>query len=156
MSNMDHTIGTLEPLEATLSNQGAMHKIKIFVLDDHPLIRQGLAAAARASSDCEVVGEAAHPSGLGEQITRLMPDVVVLDVRLGMGGSGIEVARDLRRRFASLKILVLSNYDIQAYAQEFHRIGVNGYLLKTASTRAVLDAVRAVADGETVFDPAIL
>lgn len=144
-------------MEATLSNQARETRIiKLLILDDHPLVRRGLMAAAENSSDCEVVGEAAHSTGIVEQVTRVTPDVVILDIRLGTGASGIEVARELRRRFIALKILVLSSYNQQPYVQELHRIGVNGYLLKTVPAAAVLDAVRAIVQGESVFEPTVL
>lgn len=138
------------------SNQSATQKIKLLVVDDHPLIRQGLAAAAGASSDCQVVDEAAHPGAVVDQVRRLTPDVVILDVKLGKGSNGIDVARELRREFSAVKILVLSNYDSEPYIREFHRIGASGYLLKSAPPSAVLDAVRAIVQGEAIFDPLVL
>lgn len=144
-------------MEATISSQAPeTRRIKLLILDDHPLVRRGLMAAAEDSSDCEVVGEAAHSAGIVGQVTRLAPDVVVLDIRLGTGVSGIEIARMLRKRFAAMKILVLSNYDSEPYVRELREIGIDGYLLKSATPSAVLDAVRTVFEGETVFDPNVL
>lgn len=128
--------------------------MRVVIVDDHQLVRESTRQLLDQAADLEAVGEA----GSGEEglrlCERLRPDVALVDVNLP-GMSGLELARLLRTRLPEIRVLVVSAYDDYAYVAEALDVGVAGYLLKTASARELLDAVRAVADGIFVLDRAV-
>lgn len=128
--------------------------VRVVIVDDHQLVREGTRQLLDQADDLEAIGEA----GSGEEgfrlCERLRPDVALVDVNLP-GMSGLELARLLAARLPEVRVLVVSAYDDYAYVAEALEIGVSGYLLKTASARELLDAVRAVADGILVLDRAV-
>lgn len=125
--------------------------IRLVIVDDHSLVREGTVELLKQSADFDVVGQA----GSGEDglavLERLAPDVALIDVHLPQM-SGLELARAAASSCPSVKVLILSAYDDYAYVSEALDIGVGGYLLKTATTKELVDAVRAVADGILVLD----
>lgn len=124
--------------------------VRLVVVDDHALVREGTAELLDRDPDLAVVGQA----GSGEEaialVRELRPDVVLLDVALP-GMNGIEVARALRTLGSDVRVLILSAYDDHAYLIEALDAGVAGYLLKTVSGRELVDAVRTVAGGAMVL-----
>jgi NarL family two-component system response regulator LiaR len=140
------------PQEATLAEgESIPAPIRLVIVDDHGLVREGTAQLLKQSADFDVVGQA----GSGEDglavLERLQPDVALIDVHLPQM-SGLELARAAASSCPSVKVLILSAYDDYAYVSEALEIGVGGYLLKTATTKELVDAVRAVADGILVLD----
>ena len=128
--------------------------VRVVLVDDHALVREGTRQLLDQEPDIEVVGQA----GTGEEGLRLLertrPDVALVDISLpGMGG--LELARATTVHCPEVRVLIVSAYDDYAYVTEALEIGVGGYLLKTASARELLDAVRAVADGVFVLDRAV-
>lgn len=125
--------------------------IRLVIVDDHGLVREGTVQLLKQSPDFDVVGQA----GSGEDglavLERLQPDVALIDVHLPQM-SGLELARAAARSCPSVKVLILSAYDDYAYVSEALEIGVGGYLLKTATTKELGEAVRAVANGILVLD----
>ncbi|HUZ21824.1 MAG TPA: response regulator transcription factor [Acidimicrobiales bacterium] len=125
--------------------------IRVVIVDDHALVREGTLQLLEQAPDLEVVGQ----TGTGEEglglLERLLPDVALVDVNLP-GMSGLELARAAAASHPEVRTLVLSAYDDYAYIAEALEIGVGGYLLKTASAKELVDAVRAVADGVFVLD----
>ncbi len=121
--------------------------IRVLLVDDHMVMRQGTRAFLATAADIEIVAE----TGRGEEALalarRLRPDVVLLDIRLHQS-NGIDVARALRRELPAIKVLVLSTYNYEAYVRALVAIGVHGYLLKTASDTELIEGVRAVHRGE--------
>ena len=132
----------------------AKPRVRIFIVDDHALVREGTVQLLKQAPDFEVVGQA----GSGEEATILLdelrPDVALVDVNLP-GMSGLELARQTALSLPQMRVLVVSAYDDYAYITEALDIGVGGYLLKTASAKELVDAVRAVADGVFVLDRAV-
>lgn len=130
---------------------GGRTPIRVVVVDDHALVREGSVQLLEQELDLQVVGQA----GSGEEALRLLeavaPDVALVDVALP-GMSGLELAREMIARGLGCRVLVVSAYDDYAYVSEALELGVGGYLLKTASARELVDAVRAVADGVVVLD----
>jgi NarL family two-component system response regulator LiaR len=142
----------LTPQEATpAEGEHIPAPIRLVIVDDHGLVREGTAQLLKQSADFDVVGQA----GSGEDglavLERLQPDVALIDVHLPQM-SGLELARAAASSCPSVKVLILSAYDDYAYVSEALEIGVGGYLLKTATTKELMDAVRAVADGILVLD----
>jgi two-component system response regulator DevR len=127
---------------------------RIFVVDDHELIRRGMRHLIRADDGIEIIGESATARDAAARIPALRPDVAVLDVRLP-DGNGIDICRGVRAVDRSIKVLILTGYDDDALFAAFSA-GAAGYLLKSTSGDAILAAIHAVARGETVLDPALL
>jgi DNA-binding NarL/FixJ family response regulator len=124
--------------------------IRIVLVDDHLLLRQGTATLLQAADDIKIVGETGQGEEALELARQLNPDVVVLDIRL-LGMSGIEVARTLRQDLPGIKVVMLSAYHHEQYVRALFAIGVHGYLLKNASGPELTAAVHAVCRGETVL-----
>lgn len=124
--------------------------IRVILVDDHLLLRQGTATLLQDAGDIEIVAESGQGEEAVELARRLTPDVVILDIRLP-GMSGIEVARVLRQDLPEINVLVLSAYQHEQYVRALFSIGVHGYLLKNASGPELAAAVRAVCHGETVL-----
>lgn len=128
--------------------------IRVVLVDDHVLMRQGTRTLMQQDKDIEVVAE----TGQGEEALtlarRLQPDVIVLDIQL-QGLNGVEVARALRRDLPEIKVLVLTAYPYEQYVRALFAIGVHGYLLKSASDVELIAGVRAVQRGEAVLSAEI-
>jgi DNA-binding NarL/FixJ family response regulator len=128
--------------------------IRVFLLDDHEVVRRGLAGLLQAQGDIEVVGE----SGLAQEATRripaLHPDVAILDARLP-DGSGIDVCRDVRTVDSSIKGLILTSYEDDEALFAAIMAGAAGYVLKQIRGTDLVDAVRRVAAGQSLLDPAV-
>jgi DNA-binding NarL/FixJ family response regulator len=128
--------------------------IRVLLVDDHTLMRQGTRALLRESPDIEVVAE----TGQGEEALvlaeQLRPDVVLLDIRLP-GLNGIDVARALQRDLPEIRVIMLTAYHQEQYVRALFAIGVHGFLLKTASGEELISAVHAVRRGEQVVDAEI-
>ena len=128
--------------------------IRVFLLDDHEVVRRGLADLLQADGDIEVVGE----SGLAQEATRripaLRPDVAVLDARLP-DGNGIDVCRDVRAVDSSIKGLILTSYDDDEALFAAILAGAAGYVLKQIGGHDLVDTVRRVAAGQSLIDPAL-
>jgi two-component system response regulator DevR len=128
--------------------------IRVFLLDDHEVVRRGLRELFESSADLEVVGESALAAEAGRRIPALRPDVAVLDARLP-DGSGIDVARDVRSVDPSIKALILTSYDDDEALFSAIMAGAAGYVLKDVKGTDLVDAVRRVAAGQSLLDPAV-
>jgi len=119
------------------------------------VVRQGLRSLLSQYPDIEVVGEADDGQGALNLIADLQPDVVLLDIRMA-GPSGLEVAGQLRRSGAGVRIIILTSHDDEAYFMEAAQAGVHGYLLKSASAELLAEAIRAVHAGEHRLSPGLM
>ena len=122
-------------------------KKKVLIVDDHPVVRQGLAQLIRQEQDMTVCGEADHGKGISEVITQVKPDIVILDLTL-KDISGIDVIKELTPRFPQLPILVLSIHAESLYAERALRAGAKGYIMKEEAANKVVGALREVLRGE--------
>ena len=128
--------------------------IRLLIVDDHPVVRDGLRGMFAAEAGIEVVGEAANgPEAVARALTH-DPDVVLMDLRMP-GGDGVSAIRDLAERGARAKVLVLTTYDDDRDVLAAIDAGATGYLLKDAPRDELFRAVRAAARGETVLSPPI-
>ena len=126
----------------------------MFLLDDHEIVRRGIRDLLEAEGDIEVVGEAGTADQAVGRVHALDPDVAILDVRLP-DGNGIEVCRDIRSPHPRTACLILTSFaDDEALFQAI-MAGAAGYLLKQIRTNDLVDAVRRVAAGQTLLDPAV-
>ncbi|AXK31709.1 DNA-binding response regulator [Streptomyces armeniacus] len=128
-------------------------KITVFLLDDHEVVRRGVHDMLAAEPDIEVVGEAATAADALTRIPATRPDVAVLDVRLP-DGSGVEVCREIRSRQESVRCLMLTSYADDEALFDAIMAGASGYVLKAIRGTELLTAVREVASGKSLLDPA--
>ena len=128
--------------------------IRVFLLDDHEVVRRGLADLLHAAGDIEVVGESGSAQEAARRIPALRPDVAVLDARLP-DGNGIDVCRDVRAIDSSIKGLILTSYEDDEALFAAIMAGASGYVLKQIRGTDLVDAVRRVAGGQSLLDPAI-
>lgn len=127
---------------------------RLIVIDDHPLVRRGLAAIINGESDLEVCADAAgHQTGL-ERISATGPDLVTVDISLGQG-DGLGLIKDIRARFPSLPVLVISMHDEAVYAERAFRAGASGYINKEQMDGTLLAAIRCVLEGKRYMSPAM-
>jgi DNA-binding NarL/FixJ family response regulator len=136
------------------TGQPAAVPIRVVIVDDHALLREGTIQLLELQAEVEVVGQAGSGEEGLEVLGRLRPDVALIDVHLP-GMSGLALARAAAASLPGVRVLMVSAYDDYAYVAEALEIGVGGYLLKTATARELVDAVRAVADGVFVLDQAL-
>ncbi len=125
----------------------ANRKSKIFVVDDHPIVRQGLGLLINREPDMIVCGAAEEAQSALRAIPTLQPDVLVVDISL-TGPDGLELVKTIRTRDANLPILVLSMHDESIYAERALRAGANGYIMKQEATEKVLVAIRRILRGD--------
>lgn len=127
---------------------------RVLIVDDHPVVRQGLRHLLEQVDDLAVCGEAETAIEARSAIERLHPDVVVCDISLRQV-DGIELVRNLRAHYPQLPILVLSALDETIYSARMLALGVNGYIMKQASTEQVLISLRRVLDGNIYVSEAM-
>jgi len=120
--------------------------VKVILADDHQIVRQGLRALLEAESDMTVVGEVSEGLSVADTVTRLAPDVLVLDLMMP-GLNGLEVTRQVSQRSPSVRIIVLSMHANEAYVLEALRNGAAGYVLKDSSTDTLVTAIRTTMEG---------
>jgi two-component system response regulator DevR len=128
--------------------------IRLFLLDDHEVVRRGLKDLLDQEDDIEVVGESGLAQDAAARIPTIRPDVAVLDARLP-DGSGIEVCRDVRSIDPSIAVIILTSYDDDDALFAAIMAGAAGYVLKQVRGTDLVDAVRRVAGGQSLLDPAV-
>jgi len=126
--------------------------LRIFLVDDHDVVRRGLTALISAEDDLEVVGTSSSAVGTLEAIAATKPDVSVLDVRLG-DGSGVEVCRDIRSAHPKVACLILTSFEDDQALVEASLAGAAGYVLKRVQGDELLTAIRLVGSGRRLLDP---
>src|SRR5829696_5291667 len=136
------------------SSKGDGGKAKVFLVDDHAIVRQGLAELINDQSDLVTCGEADGPPAAMKGIAASNPDVVVVDITLN-GGDGIELTRQIHDSWPDLSILVLSMHDESMYAERALRAGALGYVMKQEPQDKVMAAIRRVLQGETYLSEAM-
>jgi two-component system, NarL family, response regulator DevR len=128
--------------------------IRVFLLDDHEIVRRGLADLLETEADLTVVGEAGTAAEALNRIPAARPDVAVLDARLP-DGSGIDVCRDIRSSMPQVRCLRLTSYDDNDAVFAAVMAGASGYLLKEIRGSSLVDAIRQVAAGRSLLDPSV-
>lgn len=123
------------------------HCKRILLVDDHPVVRDGLAQLINRSGDLVVCGEAGEPMGAVRALEEMEPDLVIVDISLN-GADGLDLIKQIRARWPALPILVLSMHNEELFAERVLRAGARGYIMKQEATRSVLTAIRKVLAGE--------
>ena len=125
----------------------AAKKSRVFVVDDHPIVRQGLALLINRESDLAVCGEAEDAQSAIQTVATVKPDIMVVDISLN-GPDGLDLLKDVRMRFPELPVLILSMHDESIYAERALRAGAQGYIMKQEATEKVLVALRRILGHE--------
>jgi DNA-binding NarL/FixJ family response regulator len=138
------------------SGQGGSKKKvrRVIIVDDHPIVRQGLRRLIDQEEDLAVCGEAESVREARQLVRELSPDVLIVDISLKQG-DGLELVRDARAHYPSLPILVLSMHDETIYAERMLSAGANGYIMKQAASEQFLVAVRRVLEGGIYVSEAV-
>ncbi len=123
---------------------------RVFIVDDHPLVRESLASLVQRQADLTVCGEADSPAAALAGIAATQPDVAIVDLSLG-GRSGLDLIRDLKTSHPRVAVLVLSMHDEELFAERALRAGARGYIMKREATRNVIAAIRRVREGGIVM-----
>jgi DNA-binding NarL/FixJ family response regulator len=127
---------------------------RLLIVDDHPLVREGLKARLSSLPSLEVIGEAGNAQEASEQVAQTRPDLVLMDV--GMRDvNGIDLTRQLLAEQPGLLVLILSMYDNPEYVNRAMQAGARGYVLKDAPASDIIDAIAAVTTGGTFLSPAV-
>lgn len=137
-------------LQTTFNSPPIHPQISLVIADDHEVVRDGIRARLQEVPDLKVIAEAKNGSEAIEQIARYNPDVIMLDISMPIL-NGLEAARKIRENGYTCKILMLSIYDASEYVQGAVKAGANGYLLKDASAKEMVSAIRSVAAGGLYF-----
>jgi DNA-binding NarL/FixJ family response regulator len=140
--------------DSTQATTPASEPIRVFLLDDHELVRRGIRELLEAEGDIEVVGESGLAQEAARRIPALRPHVAILDARLP-DGSGIDVCRDVRSQDPSISALILTSYDDDDALFAAIMAGAAGYILKQVRGTDFVDSVRRVAAGQSMLDPAV-
>jgi DNA-binding NarL/FixJ family response regulator len=121
--------------------------IKVLLVDDHPLVREGLVNLISQQADLQICGEAGNEPQALELIRTVQPDVAIVDISLETG-SGIELIKSIKAMFPAVTVLVLSMHDESLYAERALRAGARGYVMKREATKKVIQAIRCVLAGQ--------
>ncbi len=132
-----------------------MNTIRVLLVDDHPIVRQGVQSVLANHPDIQVVGEAENAATLFSSLPTLKPDVILLDIRMP-GQNGIETTQRLKRENPAIKVIILSTYDDDEFLLGALRAGAEGYLLKSASAQLLASAIRQVGRGERLLSPTLV
>ncbi|HEV2827925.1 MAG TPA: response regulator transcription factor [Pyrinomonadaceae bacterium] len=128
-----------------------MTKLRIFLADDHAVLRDGLKALVNAQPDMEVVGEADNGRTASSKIGELSPDIVVMDVSMPEL-NGVRATEILKRECPQVKVLALTAYKDKAYLDQLLKVGALGYVLKMSAAKELIEALRVVASGNVYID----
>lgn len=131
-----------------------MTKQRIILVDDHEVVRLGLKSLLERHPQFEVIAEAGSAKEALEQVERMLPDVVLMDIRLP-GTSGIEACEEITKKFPDIKVIMLTSYAEDDMLFSAIRAGASGYVLKQIGAEDLMKAIEAVGRGEALLDPAV-
>ena len=129
-----------------------MQKIRVLVVDDHPIVRDGVCSLLGLTPDIEVVGEAANGAEALEVVNKLMPDVVLMDTAMPIMG-GLEATRRICKEFPTIRVLAFTQYDDKEYVFPVIESGACGFISKTAAIAELALAIRSVHHGDSFLSP---
>lgn len=129
--------------------------ISVLLVDDHPVVVEGLRKVLATAGDISIAGEAHDAAGAIEQARALKPDVILLDLRMP-GASGVQATRRLREQDVRSAVIILTSYGDQAYVRQALEAGADGYLLKTTPPDELISAIRNAARGRRQLSPELL
>ncbi|MEA2543794.1 MAG: hypothetical protein QOH35_5160 [Acidobacteriaceae bacterium] len=141
-------------LAAKAAKEMDTRKRTVFIVDDHPLLRQGLALLINRENDLTVCGEAEEAQTAMRAISQYQPDILIVDISLN-GPDGLDLLKNIRNSYPGLPVLILSMHDEATYAERALRARANGYIMKQEATEKVLVAVRRILTGEVYLSDRI-
>lgn len=131
-----------------------MPKIRIMIVDDHPIVREGLVSVLKRDDDFEIIGEAPDGRTAVKRAVSLKPDLILMDLRMPEMG-GVEAMKEIRAAAPGIKFLVLTTYDTDEHIVGALEAGASGYLLKDAPRDDLFNAIRTVARGDALLQPRV-
>ena len=131
-----------------------MNKIRVFLTDDHTILREGIRTLLQKVTDIEVVGEAGNGREAVTKIEQLVPDVVLMDITMPVM-SGLEATRQIKQKYPQVKVLILTIHETNQYLSQMLQAGASGYVVKTTATSELISAIRAVHQGDVYLYPSI-
>jgi two-component system response regulator DevR len=150
-----HDLYSADPLDdLAAEDPTAERKTRVMLVDDHAIVRQGLRMVLEAAEGLQVVGEADTMRSAVDTAIRTRPDVILMDVRL-VEGNGIEATREIRARTTNAKVIIVTSFDDDEALFASIMAGASGYLLKRVDSAQLLNAIREVARGHSLLDPAV-
>jgi DNA-binding NarL/FixJ family response regulator len=129
------------------ANNSVTKKRTVFLVDDHPIVRQGLTLLINQEPDLTVCGQAEEMHSALQAIQSCRPDIMIVDISLN-GPDGLELLKNIRTKYSGMPVLILSMHDESIYAERALRAGANGYIMKQEATEKVLVALRRILAGE--------
>ncbi len=131
-----------------------MNKIKVFLADDHLILREGIRSLLGKVSDIDVVGEAGEGGETVVKVEQLVPDVVLMDITMP-GMSGLEATKQIKQKYPQVKVLILTIHETNQYLSQMLQAGASGYVVKTTAASELISAIRAVHQGDVYLYPSI-
>ena len=131
-----------------------MSSLRIFLADDHTVMREGLKSLVNAQADMNVIGEADNGRTALQRVRELQPDVIILDISMP-DLNGVQVTERLKRTCQNVTVLVLTAHDDNGYLRQLLEVGASGYVLKKAAAEELINAIRVVAGGGVYLDPSL-
>ncbi len=131
-----------------------MNKIRVFLADDHLILREGIRLLLQKVPDIEVVGEASDGGEAVAKVDQLVPDVVLMDITMP-GLNGLEATRQIKQKTPQVKVLILTMHETDQYLSQMLQMGASGYVVKTTTTSDLVSAIRAVHQGDVYLYPSI-
>ncbi len=131
-----------------------MSKIRVFVADDHDVLREGIRLLLEKESDFEMVGEAENGDDAVDKVCQLLPDIVLMDITMP-GSNGLEATRRIKQKLPAIKILILTMHETDQYLSEMLEVGASGYVVKTTTGSELISAIRSVYQGDIYLFPSI-
>ena len=131
-----------------------MQKIRVLVVDDHTIVRDGICALLNLAADMQVVGEAADGREALDKVRELTPDVVIMDIAMPLLG-GMEATRRIRKEFPAIKVLALTQYSDKEYVLPVIEAGAHGFVSKTAASSEPAVGIRSVYRGDSFLSPSV-
>ena len=138
-----------------MSGETEMDQIKVFITDDHAILREGLISLIERQSDITTVGEASDANECLKKLNMLNPDVVLMDIKM-TEIDGIDTCREIKTAHPGIKVIMLSMYDDFEYVHRALQAGADGYLLKKVVSSELIDAIHKVVKGEPAFSLQVL
>jgi len=121
---------------------------KILLVDDHPIIRQGIKQVVESTGELKVINEASSADGAISCINKENPDIAIIDIQLEGNANGIDLVKSIKERFPDVLTLILSMHEESIYAERAIRSGARGYIMKEVAPKKIIDAIRTVLSGE--------
>lgn len=151
---IENTMGSLNPMGQTEQASEEKSKVKVLLVDDHAVVRDGIRARLERESGFEVVGEAINGRDAIHKVSELAPDVVLMDISMPVM-NGMDAAKYLRENYPDTKVIILTMHEHKEYIQGVIRCGAHGYIVKDVSVGEMISAIKTVCAGDTYYSSCV-